>query len=284
MRDDLMNEGLCRGADDDPWRTNPVDDDSWYSSQISRKHLDCDSEGSNLTIREPADNSLTNDVLLNKYLTEGSIVMLPDDRTRYRVEYRFWYMYMDTMHSGWCLVSELLDTPIPLTEDLISACVLVELRNTRPVAQLVDSADPGGILLSLIGLPPFNILTNSMYLVAWEIQGAEGGVGDLVTSPSDPHYGQYCIPIYVASVTGVDTTCIYLDAPLTSGMSISSDTVSVRVATRPGKCTITIGTSVIPELTLITYKADYNPSYYYITTDGYCYATNEGWPYRLKGE
>lgn len=141
-----------------------------------------------------------------------------------------------------------------------------------------------GVELSLIGVPPFFIVTNISHLVSWSITGAAGGVGDLVTDSSSPYYGKYKISVVSTNTSGDDTTNIYLNAPLSASDTITSTSTGIVIGLHAGTCTITVGTTVQPSQMSIVYRAAYNPSYYYKTSDNYRLATSEGYAYRLKGE
>lgn len=62
-----------------------------------------------------------------RFITEGSIIQLPDNTTKYRVEHREWFMYQNSLVRGWCFVPLTVDAPIPATVKLLNQCTILQL-------------------------------------------------------------------------------------------------------------------------------------------------------------
>lgn len=69
------------------------------------------------------------------------------------------------------------------------------------------------------GVPPITFQGIGENLLDYRIDGASGGVGDLITDSSDEKFGKYKVPV----VCGGTTTNIYLDEPIDARANIPSE-------------------------------------------------------------
>lgn len=104
------------------------------------------------------------------------------------------------------------------------------------------------------GVPPISFNGIGENLLDYRIDGASGGVGDLITDSSDENFGKYKVPV----VCGGTTTNIYLDKPIEARANIPNEYEEVEYIESTG--TQYINTGIKVNSTTSRYETKIKPS------------------------